>query len=561
MDNIKNSVNNSVQSGLGDDTSTGVQILNFSYKTNELFPAWWSPSRDRALRKFVVQSDHMQGAIYKATTKLLAIKPKVEPRDNSIKKHVELASFYNALLQEGSEFGQGWQTWFMKFLYDMFTQDNGAFSEIIGAGRKDKPIKGRALGLAVLDSQRCRRTSNPEYPVVYEAEDGNLYKLHYTRVLFKSQQPSTQASMNGVGHSWVSRSLNVMQNLVDIAIYKQEKLGSRPLRQMMIGKGIGAQQIWDAIYMANESMDNGNLRRYAKNVVIGSEGNTNIDIDIKDLASTPDGFSEQESTELAMFAIALAGGFPPRDLWPATTVGATKADAMFQQLSGVSGYETILSDIAFMLGGSQISRYQLTKRFIPPELKITFDFVDDDKDDRQAQIKERRSIIRTNDLANGVVDIRTSREQALATGDLTQAQFDALELGDGRLPDGGDTINLFLSEDREMMELLALQYENPLDVDGNIDSADDIITNIKERILNANRIIMNSSSEVKQRTARQALSALNQILELYHGDNNGEVETQDQTAITGENTSNQTQEKTPKAKTEVTRRTGDSPVA
>jgi len=252
-DTIKNIANNSVQSGLKDTTTNpATSVLSFAYRVQDLIPQWWSPARDVALRNFVLQSDHMQGAIYKATTKLLAIKPKVEPHDNSIKKHVQMADFYNALLEEGSEFGQGWQTWFSKFLYDMFTQDNGAFSEIIGAGRKDRPIKGPALGLSVLDSQRCRRTSNPEFPVVYEDEDGKLYKLHYTRVIFKSQQPSTMASMHGVGHCWVSRSLGVMQNLVDIAVYKQEKLGSRPIRQMMIGKGIGAEQIWDAIYMANQ---------------------------------------------------------------------------------------------------------------------------------------------------------------------------------------------------------------------------------------------------------------------------------------------------------------------
>jgi len=535
-DMIKDIMSNSVQSGLKDTATTpGASVLSFAYKVQEIIPQWWSPSRDVALRNFVLQSDHMQGAVYKATTKLLAIKPKVEPHDNSIKKHVQMADFYNALLEEGSEFGQGWQTWFSKFLYDMFTQDNGAFSEIIGAGRKDRPIKGTALGLSILDSQRCRRTSNPEYPVVYEDEDGRLYKLHYTRVIFKSQQPSTQASMHGIGHCWASRSLGVMQNLVDIAIYKQEKLGSRPIRQMMIGKGIGAEQIWDAIYMANQSMDNSGLRRFAKNVVVGSENNTNIDIAIKDLASTPDGFSEQESTELAMFAIALAGGFPPRDLWPATTVGATKADALFQQLSGVSGYETILRDMAFMLGGSVNSKIQLTRRFIPKELKISFDFVDDDKDDRQATIKEKRAGIRQVDLATGVVDIRTAREQAFSSGDITQAQFNALELADGRVPDGGDTISLFLSADPDTSNFLSLPFDEPLNVKKNIQQMDTVIEEIENQILRVNFVIMNEKSVIILKKARQSLSALSHLKDLYEG-YNGKEKTQSQTPIAGKDT-------------------------
>jgi len=280
-------------------------------------------------------------------------------------------------------------------------------------------------------------------------------------------------------------------------------------------------------------MDNSGLRRFSKNVVVGSESNTNIDIAIKDLASTPDGFSEQESTELAMFAIALAGGFPPRDLWPATTVGATKADALFQQLSGVSGYETILRDMAFMLGGSINSKIHLTRRFIPHELKISFDFVDDDKDDRQASIKSKRAEIRQVDLSMGVVDIRTAREQALSAGDITQAQFNALELADGRLPNGGETISLFLSTDKDIVEMLSLPFEELLNVQKNIWQKDDVINSIDEKILVVNTIIMNEKSVVLLKKARQALSALEHLKKMYE-EYNGKEKGKGKEAIAGE---------------------------
>ncbi len=512
-------VEQSAQSRFSSDpdvTGSGIaNVISGIVKAGELLPAWWSRQRDIDISRFLLQSDHMQSAGYKVTTKLTSIKPRVEPRDSNIKSSIALADEFNTILYENWELGEGWQVGFAKDLEQFFFRDNGFFREITGDGPKDGPIVGMPTGSISLDSFRCTRTSSPEFPVIYHDTDGQRYKFHKTRVMFASQAPSPIATMNGVGRCWITRAINTAQNIADILVYKQEKLGSRPARQMLIGRGITAEQLFDAIFDAEESMDNKGLRLYAKTIAIGSQS-TDVGVDRIDLASVPDGFDERTSIELGMFAIALAIGIPPRDLWPASTTGATKADAETQHISGSAGYQAILDLFAFLIGGSPLgSKQNIMGKFLPRSLKLVFDFIDDEQDARAAQNSSIRAATREKDLADGVVTIRVAREQALKASDISQAQFEELELTDSRLPDGGSVLNLFLSVDPGMQRLLSISTANPLDIEANIENADFILEQIKEAILLAQLQSVNASTSRLKSQAKQAVRALTELERLY----------------------------------------------
>jgi len=512
-------VEQSAQSRFSSDpdvTGSGIaNVISGIVKAGELLPAWWSRQRDIDISRFLLQSDHMQSAGYKVTTKLTSIKPRVEPRDSNIKSSIALADEFNTILYENWELGEGWQVGFAKDLEQFFFRDNGFFREITGDGPKDGPIVGMPTGSISLDSFRCTRTSSPEFPVIYHDTDGQRYKFHKTRVMFASQAPSPIATMNGVGRCWITRAINTAQNIADILVYKQEKLGSRPARQMLIGRGITAEQLFDAIFDAEESMDNKGLRLYAKTIAIGSQS-ADVGVDRIDLASVPDGFDERTSIELGMFAIALAIGIPPRDLWPASTTGATKADAETQHISGSAGYQAILDLFAFLIGGSPLgSKQNIMGKFLPRSLKLVFDFIDDEQDARVAQNSSIRAATREKDLADGVVTIRVAREQALKASDISQAQFEELELTDSRLPDGGSVLNLFLSVDPGMQRLLSISTANPLDIEANIENADFILEQIKEAILLAQLQSVNASTSRLKSQAKQAVRALTELERLY----------------------------------------------
>lgn len=506
-------IDETVQSRVRQEQLVGADILPMLLRVGEIIPPWWSRQRDFVLGRFWMQCDHVAAALSMLIAKVSSIPVKVVARDPSIKRHVKEAEIYTSAIVDGSDFFAGWhESLCPRLVLSWTTKDNGMFIEIIGGGNdKSKPREG-FLGLAYLDPRRCQRTSNPEYPVIYSDTDGKMYQLHHSRVAFASSQKSDEATMNGVGFCAMSRMIRTTQHLTDIGVYEQEKLGSRPHRQMIIGKGISAQEILSAFLIAENQMDNQALSRYAKNVIIAVKNRTDFDIDTRDLASVPDGFDKQESITLGMFLIALALNIPPRWIWPASQSGATKADAMFQHVAGVGGgIGNLLMVFQAILGGTSLAT--VLRKAIPSHLKLEFDFQDDQQDRDQAEIRKVRSETRRERINDGEVDIRTARLHALQAGDLSQEEFNDLELADGRLPDGQPVINLFMSGDRDTQEMLALSVGNVLDPQAN--DSEFVLERIDEQQRQLRAELMNPNRPATFKKAKEAFMALEALKELY----------------------------------------------
>jgi|GEM_PF-4280918 len=389
------------------------------------------------------------------------------------------------------------------------TQDNGAFAEVIGAGKPDGPIRGMAMGLSHLDSWRCQRTSSMKFPVIYQDTDGKRYKMHYTRVIFTSQMPSPAAEMHRVGMCAISRCINVAQTLLDQLVYKQEKLGSRPHRGLLVTQGgIGPEHVKTAFEMAEEAMDSQLLRRYSKTVVIGSTKAPAGAIQKVDLTSLPDGFDERDSLTLGMAAIALAFGMDPRELFPALTTGATKAEAL---ISHIKQRGKGIGDIL------QTTERLIENKFLPGHLQMEFDFQDDEQDKQVAEIKGVRSTYHVNEFVAGIVDARTVREQMLHDGDLTQPQFERMELEDGRLEDGTTVLSLFF--DLDYSPMLDLGVEAPLDTKIN-DTALMLDAISAQRDVLLGDIV--KANQKQKKMVQQALAALDE-LELAYGGRSTEL--------------------------------------
>ena len=496
------------------ETPTGFTgLLGYLSSGSSFVAPWWSKQRDLDLASFWKGSDKLSGAIALLTSKVLTVPVRVEPRDNSLKKHARDAEEYTIRLQEESEFGQGLNEALSKWVEDWLTSDNGAFFEIIGDGDKDGPIEGPALGVAHLDSHRCYRWSNPEYPVIYERPDGGRTKFHWTRVAYAADQPSAREEMLGVGFCGVSRSINAAQNLLDIATYKQEKLGSRPLRGILQGRGIRTDAILDALAISAEEMDNRGLEIFSQLAILG-DIEPDAALELLSLVSLPDGFDEETSTRLGMFTIALAFGVPIRWIWPAAVSGATKADAMYQHIAGLGGgIGRMLETLTMLLGGDPRGTRHGRGKFLPEHLKLSFDFQDDEQDRMRAEIQAKRSKSIQVGLETGVYGTRVAREKALAAGDLTQAQFEELELGDGRLPDGTTVLSLFHNAKEPFLSWLDLGIPNPLMTTSN--DPIDVLGEINAAAVNVQDVLANSGQAGTRKKAQQALAALSQLKAMY----------------------------------------------
>lgn len=482
----------------------GHHLVLFMGQANDLVPPWWSRTRDITLRQFWKSVDYLSGAVYTMESRMKTVPFTVRAKNVAVKSHVALAKIFQELLEEESDFGAGWGTFFSQWVEDLVTQDNGTFAEILGRGKPDGPIIGAPFGLAHLDAGRCVRTSNPEYPVIYWTSRGKRSKLHYTRVIFTSQMPSPAETMHRVGFSAVSRCLNVSQTLLDILIYKQEKLGSRPQRAVWITQGgLDPDDVKGAFVLASEAMDNRLLRRYSSTVVIGSDGIPEAGIQELDLASLPDGFDEQTSVTLGMSTIALAFGMDARELFPGLQSGATRAEALIAHIKQRGkGPGDILRETERLIN----------HKFLPPTLVFEFDFQDDEQDRTVAEIKKTRAgtLVQLGEL--GLIDTRGIREQMLDTGDLSREQFERMELSSGRRPDGTDLLMAF--HDPEMAEFLDLGLEMPLNTEAN--EAANVLALIEQRRA---ELVPQIAIAVPARKAEimMALAALDKLQVLYGG--------------------------------------------
>ena len=458
----------SVQSRAREET-LGHNVLLVLTVAGQLLPAWWSRQRDMKLREYWKQIDHLAGAIYTFESRLSTIPFLIEPRDPNFASHRRLAEQFQEILLNESEFGEGWNAFYEPWIEDLITQDNGAFGEIVGDGPPEGPIVGMPLGIAHMDSQFCIRTGNPVFPVVFQDPKEGYHKMHYTRVFYSSQMPSPNIRMNKVGFCAISRCLNISQNLLDMMIYKQEKFGSRPQRGIIVTKGgLDPEDVREALKIANESMDNQGLRRYSRHAVIGAADLPEAALEVIETTKIPDGFDEEKSTILAMAAISLALGVDARELFPSMSIGATRADALLSHLKQRGkGYGQVL----------EITERGLTSKFLPDVLKITFDYQDDAQDQQQAEIKAKRAERHQTYIKNLILTERVVREQMLSDGDISQEQFENLELEDGRLPDGQSVLALFYMPDSS--QELNMGVDDPLDTTAN--DAAGILALIKEK--------------------------------------------------------------------------------
>lgn len=503
---IQQSANLSVNNPTRRSTSN-VFGVRWMAQAGAYLPPWWSPARDQSLRNFWKTSDHLSGAVFTMISRMTAIPFQVVARDRSVPDHVKLAEYYTRLLLEASQFGEGWVEFYSRWNEDLSTTDNGAFVEIIGPGDKSGPITGGALAIAHLDSFRCQRTGHPIYPVIFTDDGGQRHALHFSRVAMSSQMGSPITEMLGVGLCPVSRCVNVAQTLVDILRFKQEKMGSRPHRAIIVTQGgLDPVDAQEAFTMAESEMDSQALSRYARTVVVGSGTLPEADMKVVELSALPDGFDEQTSITLGMATIALAFGVDARELFPALTAGATRADALLQHLKqrGKAPGQIL-----------QMTEFFINQKFLPPFLKMEFDFQDDAQDRQAADIKKVRSDRRAQDVNAGAIDQRTLREQMLADNDLTRHQFERMELLDGRLPDGSPVISLFMTTEQPMASYLDFGVPEPLNVASNDPQAVIIAANEKAAEL---LTMLSQTTGNEQRTMLYtAIIALSKIDELYTG--------------------------------------------
>lgn len=376
----------------------------------------WNPLypnlRDRYLFDFGQKEGMMASAIYSLKTRMVSAM-----LDYTMDGPASSQQYAEQILEvPGASMGiyDTLPSLIAKITDDLLTTDNGAFMELHGAGRPDRPLVGPVTGFAHIDSRQCWRTFDPEFPVIYtNPQTGKMHKLHRTRVVTAADNPQALEIARGIGYSAVSRALRWAKIAHVVQQYKHEKISGRFTRAMGGIGGVTVKQVQQAMAATEEDAVGKGFIYYRGIpffVAPGMEAGKDIKIILQDLASIPDGFDFEKETILYAYILAWAFGVDAREFWPATVSGATKADAETQNMKS---QRRGLGNLVRIIKG-------MIRRGLPANAGFEVDVTDDEQDAIRQRINKDRTDTLSVYVDKKVITPEQMYKQAVADGILDE---------------------------------------------------------------------------------------------------------------------------------------------
>lgn len=273
--------------------------------------------RDRQLRDFWPTEPYLAGAVANRSFRNASLEWEIKGGGKKVEQAV--TDILNSAIA-GDSFG--WVNYMLKLSQDLDSQDNGAFTELIrdpgvDANSRFQGPLAPVLGIAHLDSNRCARTGNPEYPVVYTDRNGEKHKLRWYQVIPFSNYPSSIETMNGVGYCSVSRVLRMAQTARAVILYKDEKISGRHYKQMHFVSGVSRQDIKDEMLRGQEEANNSGMVTFILPSILASlDPEKPVSTATIDLAGLPDGFDFDQDMKWYISCLALGFGVDYQEFAP-----------------------------------------------------------------------------------------------------------------------------------------------------------------------------------------------------------------------------------------------------
>lgn len=388
------------------------QRLDEEPQWNAIYPNW----RDRYLLQFRRSEPMVASAVYSMKTRMGTL--------NYTLNGPPRAKKYAQELLNNPGLGDSLPVLVQKLSDDLDSSDNGAFMELWRPGSPEKapPRNSPVLGFAHLDSRQCWRSFDPEFPVWYtNPVTGQVRKLHRDRVVFIADNPQPVELARGIGFCALSRALRIVRIFRSMEMFVDEKVGGRFTRAIGAISGVNAGQVRKALTATQDEADSKGFVVYNQIPFLidpSTEGKNDIKILLQDLASIPDGFNFREDATLYAYILAFCFGVDAREFWPATTSGATKADATVQNMKA--------------RGRGIGNRIQTLETFLraglPETVEYEYDFTDDEQDEMQARIHQTRQTTYSAVLRDGGINTLEYRALLIADGVIDGRLLEDLDL-------------------------------------------------------------------------------------------------------------------------------------
>ena len=273
----------------------------------------YTANADQVLSATLDLEDMWAGVINQAVTKIAVRGWEISDSDDSTRK-TRRSQDLIMNFDGAAEYRSGMN----KLVQDFLLTRNGCFIEV---ERESKKPASRPRALWHLDSLRCRRTGNMDYPVVYWGLDGHWHALRSDQVIFFADMPSPRANMYGTGRPAAERAFKTIVKLAAVETYFREKItGARALKLVFIS-GVTKKKLSDVAATADAEMERRGWTVYKGAVLVPTETDSAINIAEIDLASVPDGFDVETERRDAYLRYANAIGVPVQDVQPLSGQG------------------------------------------------------------------------------------------------------------------------------------------------------------------------------------------------------------------------------------------------
>jgi len=325
-------------------------------------PAFWTPARDWVLYQTLYREGQWANAVSKAITKMAAM-------DFEVEGEVPLKVRRAREMLVAFDLNRGWVSGLGKHLQAFILTGNGAFTEIV---HQTGAPGSKVLGLVHLDTFRCIRTGDPEFPVIYRDRRGSEHVLKSHQVMALSDMPDQAELWNGVGHCAAERAFSSILRMEAIERYVYEKVsGKRPLAVHIVN--VPKQQVADALTEAKSQRDAEGMVTYMGAVVMGmADPTATPTVATIPLASLPDGFVAGEERKNAYLIYANAIGIDPQMISPDLVSGKQLGSGA--QARVIAEKQEVIGLAAWKKGFTHnISEYALDERttFFFKEIDLT----------------------------------------------------------------------------------------------------------------------------------------------------------------------------------------------
>ena len=412
-------------------------VLNLATVADSFIPWGSAPAmRDRQLRSFLPTEPILASALYNICIRNAAFAWELDGPPLTVE------AMQDILVQ--SEMGEGWQALIVKVCTDLFSQDNGAFIEVI---REGNTPDSSVINLAHLDANRCQRTGDPEIPVIYHDRKNVLHKMEPHQIRMLAEFPSPIETMNGVQMCALSRVLRAAQLLRDISIYQREKVGGNNPNAIHLVSGVTSSEITDAMNAHKMNQAERGIQRWIVPAVIATVDPTaTVSHEQIDLKTLPDGFDMDEVMKWYINQLALGFGADYQDFapLPGRNLGTSTQSVVLHEKSRGKGPAFFMNLIEFHLNFGGV---------MPTNVTFRYQEMDDMEDLEKAEVATKRSTSLVEFVNSGILSAEAARQMMLDEGMISEEVFDLVS-------ENPDATTDVVAQDTEPVENKALDEDD-----------------------------------------------------------------------------------------------------